>query len=157
MSSGINSRQSYEDGAYMERLKRSNSELHYRLNTSFANNDNPCVSTHGPRLTKSVDFIGNQIDLESTLRNTSKYNSKINTAPSEISKYKPHLLNECSNRLESENTRHTNPAYDIRGLNTRDLNFSYPLFDPQCQIFENFEVNTRLQSKDKHKAIWHKL
>jgi hypothetical protein len=39
-------------------------------------------------------------------------------------------------------------------LTVPDLNFSYPLQDPQCQIFENFSINTKLQAKDNHRTIW---
>ena len=34
------------------------------------------------------------------------------------------------------------------------MRLEYPLYDPQCNIFENFQVNTRLQAKDNHRATW---
>jgi hypothetical protein len=79
-----------------------------------------------------VDISRNRIDVDSELRNSQ----------------------DKSFFLESENTRHTHPSYDVRGLNTPDLGLGYPLHDPQCQIFEPFQVNTRLQAKDNHKAVW---
>ena len=74
--------------------------------------------------------------------------------PDPISGYNTFNLYDCNDLLESEYTRYTYHAYDIKGLTVRDLRFEYPLHDPQCQIFEDFSVNTRLAAKDNHRAVW---
>jgi hypothetical protein len=74
--------------------------------------------------------------------------------PDPINNYSLFMRKDCNDALETEYTHYTTPAYDIRGLTTRDLRFEYPLYDPQCQIFESFAVNTKLQAKDQHRAVW---
>ena len=83
-------------------------------------------------------------------------NSKANARqlPQSLNQYKPPALNKCPNVLEPQYSRYTHPSYDIKGLTTPDMRLDYPLHDPQCQIFENFQVNTRLQAKDNHKTVW---
>lgn len=148
----------YDGKAYDDAVTRSTDPLLYRLDPNFANNCNPCFAPYGPR-NGHVNTVepGRKIDVDSILRGISKVNTKSNDqqVPDSLSKYKnTQPLKECSTALESTDTRYTHPPYDIRGLNTSDMRLSYPLHDPQCNIFENFSVNTRLQSKDDHKTVW---
>lgn len=148
----------YDQEAYAEEVARSTDPLLYRLDPNFSVNCNKCFAPYGPigGQNNSVS-VGNQIDVDSVLRGVSKISSKSNRQqiPDSLISYKNVTTPpDCSPALESEYTRFTFPAYEIRGLNIRDLNFDYPLHDPQCQIFENFQVNTRLQAKDNHRAIW---
>jgi hypothetical protein len=157
MSAGKFTHLRYDPEAYAEEINRSTDPLLYRLDPNFAVNCNKCFAPYGPRAGQQAsDVIGQQTDIDSILRGISKINTKSNRQqmPTPVDDY--HLLNRfnCSDNLESEYTRYTYPSFDIRGLNVRDLRFDYPLFDPQCQIFENFEVNTKLQAKDNHRAIW---
>lgn len=147
----------YDREAYAEEISRSTDPLLYRLDPNYAVNCSPCFAPFGPGAGHdNAIAIGQQIDVDSILRGVSKVNSKANRwqKPDSLEPYKTSVPGDCSNALESQYTRFTHPAYDIRGLNVRDLRFDYPLFDPQCQIFENFEVNTRLQAKDNHRTIW---
>uniref|UniRef100_A0A6C0LTU2 Uncharacterized protein n=1 Tax=viral metagenome TaxID=1070528 RepID=A0A6C0LTU2_9ZZZZ len=155
--SGRFTRLRYDKEAYDEELIRSTDPMLYRLDPNYGINCKRCFAPYGPRAgAQASDSIGEQIDVDSILRGVSKISTKSNKQqiPDPISGYKLYSHVDCSDELESEYTRYTHPAYDIRGLTVRDLRFDYPLQDPQCQIFENFEVNTRLQAKDDHRAIW---
>ncbi len=147
----------YDDEAYSEEVTRSTDPMLYRLDPNYAVNCHKCFAPYGPRgAHDAADAVGQQIDVESILRGYSKISSKSNRqqVPDPLDGYKNFIRCDCSDALETEYTRYTYPAYDIRGLTVRDLRFDYPIQDPQCQIFENFEVNTRLQAKDEHRAIW---
>ena len=147
----------YDNAAYREEVARSTDPMLYRLDPNYAVNCGKCFAPYGPRNGHEVsDAIGQQIDVDSVLRGVSKISTKSNVQqiPDPINGYNLRNMPDCSLRLAPESSRFLTPAYEIRGLTTADLNFSYPLHDPQCQIFENFEVNTRLQAKDDHRAIW---
>lgn len=147
----------YDPEAYSEEVQRSTGPVLYRLDANYAVNKNKCFAPYGPRNAQEASVsVGQQIDVDSILRGVSKINSKSNEQqiPDSISGYNTFNLYDCNNLLESEYTRFTYPSYDIKGLTVRDLRFEYPLFDPQCQIFEDFSVNTRLAAKDNHRAIW---
>jgi|GEM_PF-5525115 len=154
-------RQRYDREAYQEEIGRSTDPMLYRLDSNYAVNCKKCFGPYGPGFTMGSTVAtdnGAAIDLDSILRGVSKIHSKSNIQqiPDSINPYKPdtRILPDCNEALESEYTRFTYPAYDIRGLTVRDLRFDYPLFDPQCQIFEDFAVNTKLQAKDNFRAIW---
>ena len=154
---GKYTRQSYEQDTYNERLARSNNEVLYRLDPNFSVNCDSCFVSHGPRGGRPAStVIGDQIDVDSVLRGINRTNGRSNKQQmaTPIDNFEVRHKPNCSNRLEPEYSRFTHPSYDIRGLTTIDLNFDYPLQDPQCQIFENFSVNTRLQSKDNHITTW---
>jgi len=147
----------YDQQAYNEKLKRSTDPLTYKLDPNYSVNCNACFAPYGPRNGHAnVIAPEDKIDIDSILKGINKISSKsnIHNAPESFDHYKTLVPNECSTALETEYSRYTHPIFDIKGLNTRDMRLGYPLHDPQCQIFENFEVNTRLQSKDDHKAIW---
>lgn len=157
MSAGKFTGLMYDPEAYSEQVARSTDPMLYRLDPNFAINCGRCFAPYGPRGgQQGSDAIGQQIDIDSVLRGVNQSNTRSNK------QQMPHCLKgfdlikkmDCPDGLEAENTRFTHPAYDIRGLTTRDLRFNYPLFDPQCQIFENFGINTKLQAKDSHRAVW---
>lgn len=155
--SGQYTRLRYDNEAYAEELHRSVEPGMYMLDPDYANNCGKCFAPYGPRAGyQDAVANGEQIDIDSVLRGVNKINTRSNVqqVPDSIDGYQLRALNDCPNGLETEYSRFTYPAYDIRGLTTRDLNFEYPLFDPQCQIFENFAVDTRLQAKDNHRAVW---
>ena len=150
-------KQQYDPEAYNEQLSRSTDPMLYRLDPNHSVNCSPCFAPHGPRGGHdNAVALGNQIDVDSILKGIHKVNSKVNhhQIHNPLDEYTTYVPGECSNALESISSRYTHPSYDIKGLNVRDMRFGYPLHDPQCQIFENFEVNTRLQAKDNHKAVW---
>lgn len=147
----------YDQPAYAEEVERSTNPLMYRLDPNYAVNCKRCFAPYGPRGGhQSADVIGQQVDVDSVLRGVGKVHTKSNQQqlPDCIDGFQTHMPQNCSNALESEYSRYTNPSFDIRGLNTKDLRLGYPLHDPQCQIFENFAVNTKLQAKDDHRATW---
>jgi|SRR5579872_329143 len=147
----------YDPEAYSEEVQRSTGPVLYRLDPNYAVNTNKCFAPYGPRNGQEDSVaVGQQIDVDSILRGVSKINSKSNEqqVPDSIDGYYKFNLYDCNELLESEYTRYTFPSYDIKGLTVRDLRFEYPLFDPQCQIFEDFAVNTKLAAKDNHRAIW---
>lgn len=157
MSTGRFTHLRYDPEAYTEELSRSTAPMLYRLDLNYSKNCNKCFAPYGPRAGEQAsDAIGQQTDIDSILRGVSKISTKSNKqqVPTPIDDY--YLLNryDCPDGLESEYTRYTYPSFDIRGLTVRDLRFDYPLFDPQCQIFEDFAVNTKLQAKDTFRAIW---
>jgi hypothetical protein len=156
---GRYTRQEYDAPAYREKIKRSTDPMNYRLDPTYAVNCESCFAEYGPRGAYGAGSsiaTGQQIDVESILQGYTKINSKYNEQqlPDSLEPYKRNAPRNCPPALESEYSRFTHPSYDIRGLTVPDLHFDYPLFDPQCQIFESFAVNTKLQAKDNHKSIW---
>lgn len=146
----------YDDQAYNEHISRSTDPLKYRLDPNYAVNCNKCFAPHATGAQPTADAAGQKIDVDSILRGIGKPHSKSNVQqlPQKLTNYNTVPLNDCPAPMESEYTRFTHPSFDIRGLNVPDMRLGYPLHDPQCQIFEDFSVNTRLQSKDNHKTIW---
>lgn len=136
-----------DPSAYHEAVQRSTQPFNYRLDPNYVMN----CQAYGQNLQ-----AGSQTDVDTILKGINKKNSKNNhqQMPIPLKNYNPSLYPTNSNTLESQSTRYTHPAFDIRGLTTSDMRFDYPLVDPQCQIFENFQVNTRLQAKDNHRATW---
>lgn len=147
----------YDKQAYAEQLARSTNPLGYRLDPNYAVNCNKCFSANGPRNGhEAAEAIGNKIDVDSILRGYGKINTKANNDQTVgvLNKTALNPVPDCFDGVESEYTRHTHPSFDLRGVGAKDLRLGYPLHDPQCQIFENFGVNTRLQAKDNHRTIW---
>jgi hypothetical protein len=156
---GNYTRQIYDPKAYVEKVHRSTQPLNYALDPNYAVNCGNCFAPYGPRGAYgggAAYSTGNQIDIDSILRGVSQIHSKSNEQqlPQSIKGFMSFMPPDCPDAIETEYSRFSTPAYDLRGLTTDDLRFEYPLFDPQCQIFENFETNTRLQAKDNFAAIW---
>ena len=150
-------RLNYDREAYEEEVTRSTDPMLYRLDPNYAVNCQKCFAPYGPRGGHDdAAAVGQQIDVDSILRGVSKISTKSNRQqiPDPISGYRNLMPCDCSDALETEYTRYTYPGYEIRGLTVRDLRYDYLHFDPECQIFENFEVNTRLQAKDNHRSVW---
>ena len=147
----------YDKQAYAEELERSTNPLNYRLDVNYAINCNKCYAPYGNGNGHNAsEVIGNKIDVDSILKGYGKIHSKAISQQEAVplNNYKLNVSPDCPDALEPEYTRHTHPTFDLKGLGTKDLRLGYPHHDPQCQIFENFAVNTRLQAKDDHKTIW---
>lgn len=147
----------YDREAYNDEIARSTNPMLYKLDPNYAINCNTCFSPYGPRNgNDNAVAINDKIDVDSIMKGLGRINTKSNKydVPESLSGYQMYVPPNCSQKLDTEYTRYTHPSYEIKGLNTRDMRMDYPLHDPQCQIFENFQVNTRLQAKDDHKAIW---
>lgn len=145
----------YDNDAYREQVRRSTYPLNYRMDPNSVMSCNTCFAPYAS-FTEQKPTPGQIIDVDSILKGIDNKNSRGNTIqPSQFPTTEKLIpLRDCSNALETEYTRYTNPSYDIKGLTTSDMRFGYPLYDPQCNIFQNFEVNTRLQAKDNYKAVW---
>lgn len=146
----------YDPEAYVEEVVRSTYEFDYRIDPNYNKNCDRCYSPHGSFTQQRANSSENRIDVDSILKGLENRITKSNTK--QIPKY-PKTQNlvqirDCSNVLETEYTRLTKPAYEIKGVASKDMRLDYPLHDPQCNIFQNFEINTRLQSKDNHRAVW---
>lgn len=154
--SGKFTKMRYDQSAYDDEVARSTNPLLYRLDPNFANNCNQCYMQHGPSggHIHNLD-AGKRIDVDSILRGISKINTKSNIrqVPDSLAEYHT-APKQCSNGLEATHSRYTHPVYEIKGLASNDMRFDYPLHDPQCNIFENFAVNSRLQAKDDHRTEW---
>ena len=149
----------YDRDAYDERTRRSTDGLQYHLDGNFAVNCNNCFAPHGPRGGNQARVSrdqGNIVDIDSVLKGIGRSNSKCSGSqmPQFIDDRSFYMPPTCPSTLETNYSRYTHPSYDIRGLAVPDMRFDYPLSDPQCQIFEPFTINTRLQAKDNHKAVW---
>jgi hypothetical protein len=151
----------YDPDAYDAAISRSTDALLYKLDPNYIINCNRCFSPYGPRggnQAATVENIGDRTDIDSILRGIGKPMAKTDQAqaPLSLKKYTTSIpgITNCSGALDTEYSRYTNPSYDIRGLTIPDMRLDYPHHDPQCQIFENFAINTRLQAKDNHKTIW---
>lgn len=147
----------YDKDAYNDEVARSTRPMEYRLDPNFSTNCNTCFAPYGPRGGHdNAVAAGNQIDVDSILRGLTKVHSKANRyqIPDSLDSYKTVAPPRCHSRIDPEYSRHTHPAHQIKGLNVPDLRFHYPLHDPQCNIFEPFAINTRLQAKDNHRTPW---
>ena len=152
--SGYYTKTIYDPLAYQESLKQSTGPLNYRLDANQAINCQQCFAPNGPRGMDAATARGEEVDIDSVLRGVNKINSKSSyqQQPSSLAHYKPIPLPTCPRNLDTQYTRLTDPAYQVKGVAPSDLRFSYPLWDPQCHIGNNFSVDTRLQAKDNHAA-----
>lgn len=147
----------YDEDAYNEEIRRSVDPGNYRLDCNFSINKNKCFSAYGPRNGNPASVaVGYTTDVDSVLRGFSKINSKSNKQqiPDPVSDYYLHDLADCSNVVETEYSRYTNPSYELRGMAVKDMRLGYPLHDPQCNIFMNFAENTQLKARDNFRADW---
>ena len=149
----------YDSDASNERVWRSTDPMQYRLDPSFANNCTPCHAPYGPSGSDNNYRVADIVDIDSVLRGVDRTSSKglRHQVPKSLEGFEQSRntgLPSCNDRFESEYTRYTHPSFDIKGLGAEDMRLDYPLHDPQCQVFEDFRVNTRLQAKDDHKAVW---
>ena len=162
MAAGMFTHQSNDPRAYAQKLMRDTYQSNYNLASYYANPPKPCLANNlsaGNKMYPS--YIGRDVNLESVLQGQTRISSKDNKIdmPDPLPRSTRGVrdeIDECNDFLESEYTRYTNPAYEIRGLTTEDLRMEYPKEDPQCHIFESFSVNTRLQEKDNFVPTWNK-
>jgi hypothetical protein len=124
----------------------------------FANNCKKCYTDHGPRgQDMNVSVITNQnlIDVDSLLTNRSKIASDCKdglVTDIKFDQYKKYHLPNCNKFMDRHDTRLTHPIHNYRGM-TIDWFFEPRVGnrDEQCNIFWNFEENTRLTAKDSYR------
>ena len=144
----------YDNEAYNEKIQRSTDPLLYKLDPHYVTNCNPCFPRSGPVGQFDNQIFGDKIDVDSILRGYNRVNTKSNR--SQIPQPLPSSNNipvNCNNAVDTEYSRYTHPKQELRGAEN-DIRFGYPLVDPQCHIFDNLQINTRLQAKDDHKTVW---
>ena len=153
--SSHSSRLPYDQAAYEEKVRISTDPAQYRLDPNYAVNCGRCFAPYGPRgIKQAFSAPGFGIDIDSIMSNRTVINTKSarHKYPTSLEGFTVYQPGDCDPFLESEYSRFTDPIQKYRGL-TRDP--FYPLnHDPQCHIFWDFSVNTRLQAKDNHKAIF---
>lgn len=136
----------YDDCALKLRTERSVDPGNYRLFNGFSNNCGKCFSYHGPRgsredvsLTRehSDNNFGHMADVESELMNRVNPLQECNANPKNDN-YKnktTYHKNNCSNQLESEDTRFTYPLDSYRGMSLIQYAYTpYLHVNPQCHI-----------------------
>lgn len=145
----------YDPAAYSEAVNRSTNQLTYRLDPNYVINCGRCIPNIGTSQFNKPE-LNNKIDVDSILRGYTKIKSKSNQEklPDSIKSYNITPLPSCDSKMEPIYTRYDHPVQDVKGKQVDDLRLSYPLHDPQCNIFERFDVDTRLQAKDNHRANW---
>ena len=172
----------YDNDVTNQRVKQSTGSLNYRLDPLAVNNCYPCYEPRGLPGSGNNYRVSDIIDTDTFLRqnNGNKYRSFTSYNPrnnscddlippeafdsfdSNYERVQPkprHMgLRDCpTDALESVSTRLMDPAFNIKGMGPKDMRFEYPLHDPQCNIFEDFQINTRLEAKDNHRAKWPKM
>lgn len=154
MASSHSSRMRYDYPAYEEELQRSTNPLLYNLFPGYGHHCNECFPASGPMNTHGVNVVyGKEIDVDSIMSGRTVLNSKANdfSQPTPLN-YNTKKSPECDKYIETEYSRFTHPIQNYRGLYPDRF---YPLNqDPQCHIFWNFEVNSKLQAKDNHRALF---
>jgi hypothetical protein len=156
-------RLNYDESAYKDKVNQSSKIMDYQLNPNYTVNCNSCFPNQGPPQ-KGISYsnsesnninIGDYIDTESILKGLNRISTK-SIEQSKLEPLKPNnkIPSRCSLKLETENSKYINPTRYERGMNTPDMRLDFPLYDPQCHIFEPFAVNTRLQAKDNYVTPW---
>lgn len=146
----------YDPEAYDEHLAQTTDPLLYRLDKNFTTRCDRCYAPDKWNQKTYDDTEAERIDIDSILRGLDRSHSKsaYHQQPRRIRGSRA-ISRLCpKSRLDSECSRYTHPASEIKGLACKDMRFDYPLIDPQCKIFEPFAINTRLQAKDDHRAVW---
>lgn len=143
----------YDNDTYQDDLKRSTRAVLHTMDPNWNTNCGTCYSNNGK--TSSRVSNNDMIDVDSILKGI--YDKKSNSIRGQHATPINHTLYmppDCDSRVDTSYSRYSHPSYEIRGRAIGDMHMEYPLFDPQCNVFQNFEVNTRLHSKDNHRTIW---
>lgn len=152
--SAHSSRMQYDYPAYAEALKRSTDPLKYYLYPGYGYNCNECFPSAGVVDTHAGNISNKHaIDIDSIMSGRTVLNSKANdfSQPTPLN-YQTSTYPLCNRFIEPEYSRFTHPIQNYRGMYPDRF---YPLIqDPQCNIFWNFEVNSQLEAKDNHLAIF---
>jgi len=135
MNIGYSTRLPYDNCAYPDKLLESTGPLNYRLNINQIHNCKRCLNHNGagPRST--------------VYRNVKASKCKRgHVNPINLTTGKPFNYNTCDSYLHPEYSRLSQPASGYKGLPTN--RFYNLLNDPQANIFQDFQKNTRLEAKD---------
>ena len=154
--SGQCTRMKYDQDAYLDSVKASTAIYKHTMDkTRYANCDNCYDKSRKGGNTVSRVKNSDLIDVDSLLRGASKRSSgSINGQQASPITQQMHVIKDCPNSIRTQHSRYSHPVYETRGFRESSLRLDYPTTDPQCNIFHDFSVNTRLQSKDAHKTVW---
>jgi hypothetical protein len=126
----------------------------------------PQVGVPGGPVNNHQFDAGTRTNVDSHLRGidrvrTSSVEEERQRNPPIGSTYNPYSVPDCADRttmgrdlLAPGYSRFTHPSSDIRVYEFDDMRLDYPLFDPQCNIMNNFSLDTRMYSKDNHRQKW---
>jgi hypothetical protein len=158
-------RSMYDNCSCKQLNKMSVASMNYRLYNGNNENCNSCLSTCGPynannesNSVKKIDSqksFGTLIDVESVLMNRVKPLSDCNEVSCDTKCFKKlpktHNKNICGSFLDEEDTRFTHPIDNYRGMSID--RFQYLPIDPQCNIYVNNSIDTRLIAKDTYRTV----
>ncbi len=150
-------RTSYDKDSYVDQLRQETNELHHSADLNRYEHNSRCLSVSGPRhkntmykyqppsLIDTDSYLSNRIfqNTNSIVKKKDQYEFVKNTVSKNKNSYFP---NECSKFLDQEDSRYTHPKNWYKGL-------GYDVFydlqrDPQCGIFWDTSMNTRLWARD---------
>ena len=154
----------YDDCACKEANERSVGPMHYRLFGGQVENCDVCYSNTGHRNSREDVSTtragcelghGSMVEVESELQNRVNPNSNCNKAAANKG-YVDHEVklkhkDNCGKFLDEEDTRFSHPIDNYRGMNID--RFEHLPIDPQCNIFWNKSINSRLVAKDTYKMV----
>jgi len=138
--------------------RQSTDPLTYRLLPDYANNCSKCYTDYGPRgqnMNTSVITNENLVDVDSLLTNRRKIASDCKdglVTDINFKDYKKYNLPLCDRFMDRNDSRLSHPLHNYRGM-TIDWFFEPRVNnrDEQCNLFWNFEENTRLTAKDNYR------
>lgn len=147
------------DKAYLkENIERSTAPGEWRTDPNTYINCNRCQPMNAPinSYKNTSNATMHQVDVASILDGRSKPLSLGNydSLPDQLSDYELNKLLPCPPERDTRYSRYDTPARNIRGLAPPDMRLDYPLYDPQCTIFESFAINTKQQARDEFRATW---
>jgi hypothetical protein len=171
------SRIQYDNCAYAEKINNSQKPMYYKLFKGQAENCESCVSSDGPRNTRTYNNseirtvkrntqldMGNMTDIDSLLSNRGYPHARCmtnRTLEEKDKKLKDFDLNpvvtECSKTLRPDDTRLSNPNDNLRGIFIN--RWENPIIDPSAWVYMwepekgNIQIgrNTKLAVKDTYK------
>ncbi len=152
---GFFSSLSYDENAYVEQVEREVGPGHYRLDENAFFNKNVCLPEYSIVGTRNSSYNPKMaVDIDSALTNRTKVLTKSAKygQPTDLNNIPLIVPPDCNNFLYSEPTRFSHPAYSIKGVAAD--RFVHLISDPQCNIFFNFETNTRREARDKDVQIF---
>jgi hypothetical protein len=149
------SRSLYDPEISKQKVSQSTRPLDYRLESYYAEHPATCFPQNSNargecipgRINPTEPMGTTNVDLESHLKGLRKGSW---TESRIISN-----LPNCPQNITTEYTRMSEPAYELHGR--ENLRLDYPLYDPQFHVFENFAINTRLHTRDNHRAVWQEI
>lgn len=147
----------YDDCNYYNlELKESVRPGLYNTFPGSVENCNACLSTFGPRPSSNTGPLNrdpNWVDAESVLLRRNMVAGKCfanEVNPIGVDGYRSSLYKECSPYLDSQSTRLTHPSQLYKGLSYGDLQYDYPIRDPQANIYYDSALCTRNYVKDNY-------